>query len=406
MLEEPRRALPGHAPWKRLLCLNICVLLLILLALLQELLRKQAHFQPARARRSQWELRGAARSLRAGAALGAAAPGRRSDGLGALWDPVCQLPQEPLAPGSVFVELCVSSELSQRLRRDAIRAGYGKHAAGLNASLRFFVGEPTPGTHDVYSIESERRQHGDLVILPFRDTYENLTLKSLAMMSYAAACGSAPYLVKADDDVRRAAAAPCRARGAPPLCPRLPPSFLPPPRPPPLPSHAARTKVMVYIARLRRFLEKMDADAAMTRSALGVYSGTLWVNTPPIVAKGNKNEESKWTLSALPRNESLASLPRGKHFFPYAGGPFYLMSRAAGEFLRRNAHRLNWRWRNEDMAVGTWFIGADIDTINTFQVKVLHWRWSTKPYIALHNIDDRHRIAEWHVELGGNTTLS
>ena len=137
-----------------------------------------------------------------------------------------------------------------------------------------------------------------------------------------------------------------------------------------------------------------------------MYSGTLWVNTPPIVAKGNKNEESRWTLSTLPRNASDAPQPRGKHFFPYAGGPFYLMSRAAGEYLRRNAHRLNWRWRNEDMAAGTWFIGADIDTINTFQVKVLHWRWSTQPYIALHNIDDRHRIAEWHVELGGNTTLS
>ena len=224
MLEEPRRASsPGHTPWKRLLCLNICVLLLILAALLQEL-RKHAHFQPARARRSHWELRGAARSLRAGAAPAAAGPGRRSDGLGALWDPVCQLPQEPLAPGSVFVELCVSSELSQRLRRDAIRAGYGKYAAGLNASLRFFVGEPTPGTHDVYSIESERRQHGDLVILPFRDTYENLTLKSLAMMSYAAACGSAPYLVKADDDVSAAAAlaAPGRPCTRAPLTPHPP----------------------------------------------------------------------------------------------------------------------------------------------------------------------------------------
>ena len=51
------------------------------------------------------------------------------------------------------------------------------------------------------------------------------------------------------------------------------------------------------------------------------------------------------------------------------------------------------------------FIGADIETINTFQVKVLHWRWSTKPFIALHNIDDRHRIAEWHEELGNQTLL-
>jgi hypothetical protein len=32
----------------------------------------------------------------------------------------------------------------------------------------------------------------------------------------------------------------------------------------------------------------------------------------------------------------------------------------------------------------------------------LHWRWSTPPLIALHNIDDRHRIAEWHTDLAAN----
>jgi hypothetical protein len=375
-LPPPQQLPPAaHLPWRRLLALNIVVLVLVLLAVLKELPRHPL-FRAAKARRSHWELRGAARALLARSGSGGAEtplplplppPRRRADGLGALWDPACQLPREPQPQGDApFVELCVSSELSQRLRRDAIRAGYGRYAAGLNASLRFFVGQPAPGTHDAFSIESERRQHGDLVILPFRDSYENLTLKSLAMLSYSAACGSARYVVKLDDDV------------------------------------------MVYLAHLRRFLEKMDADAVMAKTALGVYSGTLWVNTPPILAKGNKNEESNWVLASLPRNASADAPPpepRGKHFFPYAGGPFYLMSRAAAEYLRANAHRLNWKWRNEDMAVGTWFIGADIETINTFQVKVLHWRWSTKPFIALHNIDDRHRIAEWHLELGNSTLL-
>ena len=400
---------PPPQPWRRLLALNILVLLLVLGALCHALRRHPLLRPGVQPRRAHWELRGAARSLlqqqqqQQPPALPLARQRPTADGLTPLWDPVCQLPGEPLparGAGAPFVELCVSSELSQRLRRDAIRAGYGRYAAGLNASLRFFVGQPAPGSHDVYSIESERRRHGDVVILPFRDSYENLTLKTLAMLSYAAACGGAPYVAKLDDDV------------------------------------------MVYLARLRRFLEKMDADAAMAKTALGMYAGTLWVNTPPIVAKGNKNEESKWVLSALPRNASEPPLSRGKFFFPYAGGPFYLMSRAATEFLQRNAHRLNWKWRNEDMAVGTcacqsararlappcapapftatpthppppppllrWpgFIGADIETINTFQVKVLHWRWSTKPFIALHNIDDRYRIAEWHVELGNSTLLA
>lgn len=204
----------SHRPWKRLLSMNILILLLVLAAVAR-VMRYHRYFQPAQAKRAHWELRGAARGLlggsRGGAAAAAAQPLQglgqprrgRNDGLGALWDPVCQLPQEPLAPGSAFVELLVSSELDQRVRRDAIRAGYGKHAAAMNASLRFFVGEPEPGTHDVFSIESERRQFGDLVILPFKDTYENLTLKSLSMVSYSAKCGSAAYMVKADDDVSR-----------------------------------------------------------------------------------------------------------------------------------------------------------------------------------------------------------
>jgi hypothetical protein len=322
-----------------------------------------------------WQLRGAARGLlqqRAprslqlaatnATAMALAARRRRSDGLSALWDPQCQLPLEPMRdPPPFFVELCVSSELDQRIRRDAIREGYGKFAANLSASLRFFVGEPQPGTHDAFSIESERRRFGDVVILPMVDSYENLTLKTLAMLSYAAACGSAKYVVKADDDV------------------------------------------LVFIRRLQRFTEKMDAEAYSFRGKLGVYTGTLWVNTPPILAKGNKNEESKWVISS--GNASEPPLSRGKHFFSYAGGPFYLMSRSAAEYLRGTADRLNWKWRNEDMAVGAWLVGSDVDFINTFQVKVLHWRWSTKPYIAEHNIDNRHEIAAWHVRRGNETLL-
>ena len=45
--------------------------------------------------------------------------------------------------------------------------------------------------------------------------------------------------------------------------------------------------------------------------------------------------------------------------------------------------------------------GADAPAL-PLQVKVLHWRWSTPPLIALHNIDDRHRIAEWHTDLAAN----
>jgi hypothetical protein len=382
---------PPHTPWKRLLALNIMTFVALLLVIAKDISARRHPFFSGKEvkRQARWMMQGTAHDLLEGGGsssssssssgggggvgvgvsyqvppLPSTPPVRRPDGLGSLWDPVCQLSNEPTPPGSTWLDLCVSSELDQRGRRDAIRQGYGAHAAALNVSLRFFVGQPQPGTHEFYSMEGERRRYNDVVILPMQDTYENLTLKTLAMLSYASACGTSPYVVKADDDV------------------------------------------MVFLARLRVLTGKFDADAYMYKTSLGVYAGNLWINTPPIVAKGNKNEESKWTLTEIPRdNATDPPLSRGKFFYPYAGGPFYIMSRPAASFLRRNAHRLNWRWRNEDMAVGTWFAGADVETINTFQIKVLHWRWSTHPYVALHNIDDRERVEEWLKEWGGNTTL-
>ncbi len=102
------------------------------------------------------------------------------------------------------------------------------------------------------------------------------------------------------------------------------------------------------------------------------------------------------------RNESAPALSRGEHYTPYAGGPFYILSRAAAEWVGSRARTLNWHWRNEDMAVGSMLVGADIEFVNTFLVKVLHWRWSTPPLVALHNIDDRHRIEAWHLDLAAN----
>ena len=54
------------------------------------------------------------------------------------------------------------------------------------------------------------------------------------------------------------------------------------------------------------------------------------------------------------------------------------------------------------MAMGSMLVGADVEFVNTFLVKVLHWRYSTAPLIALHNIDDRERMYDWHLELAHN----
>ncbi|NXX47410.1 B3GT4 galactosyltransferase, partial [Tricholaema leucomelas] len=52
------------------------------------------------------------------------------------------------------------------------------------------------------SLLSEWETHGDLLQGDFRDSYSNLTLKTLLLLRWAAAhCPSAAFLLKADDDV-------------------------------------------------------------------------------------------------------------------------------------------------------------------------------------------------------------
>lgn len=291
------------------------------------------------------------------------------DGVGSVYDPVCQLAVDMPAGSSArrgappaLVDISVSSEFSQRSRRDAVRAGYAIAARSLGMRVRFFVGEPQDA-HDSMSGASEQRQYGDLVILPMRDTYENLTLKTLAMTVYTAACGDGEYYIKADDDV------------------------------------------FVHAWHLRARLAQVSVDAAaLYRRTLGVYMGTMWQDAPPILAWDNKNYEGNWVIRSVPANASVPPMKRSSHFTPYAGGPFYIMSRPAAEYLRRNARSVNTRWRNEDMAMGLWLRGTDVEFVSEPRVKVLHWRHSWRPYIALHNIDDRHRIGAWHAQLAANAS--
>ena len=251
----------------------------------------------------------------------------RHEGLRALWEPRCQLPSEGPSAPRVLADICVSSEKHKRGRRDAIRAGYKRFAEEMGFRLRFFVGAPdTADPHDATSAGSEQRQNGDLVMLPFRDSYENLTLKSLSMAVYAARCGGGDYFIKTDDDV------------------------------------------FVFAWRLRQFLGEVELDLPLYKRALGVYIGTFWENAPPILAWDNKNFEDKWVLKELTVNGTMVlggehpkdpqRLTRGTHFTPYAGGPFYILSRAAAVWLADAARTINWRWRNEDMAMANMLVGG------------------------------------------------
>lgn len=88
--------------------------------------------------------------------------------------------------------------------RNAIRRGWGKTASKLkNVAFAFIVGKPSlsskNGLEDVLA-ESDKFQ--DMILIDHLDTYNNLTLKTLAAFDYLlSTCPQAQYLLKTDDDM-------------------------------------------------------------------------------------------------------------------------------------------------------------------------------------------------------------
>ena len=69
----------------------------------------------------------------------------------------------------------------------------------------YLVGRPPPGpssSDQLRALEAESDRTGDLAITDNVDTYQNLTLKTLAGLAWATdKCPGAKFVLKADDDV-------------------------------------------------------------------------------------------------------------------------------------------------------------------------------------------------------------
>lgn len=265
-----------------------------------------------------------------------------------IWTPQCQSVEDEFAKDGThpIIDLAVASECNSRSRRDAIRKGWGSFAKTLGMRWRFFVGLARgDDKHCETSISAEARRFKDIVILPLIDTYENLTQKALGMMTYTAKCSTGDFYAKTDDDV------------------------------------------FVYPWRLQQRLKQLQNDSSIAERALGAYVGNFWIDAKPITAEGNKNYEGNFV---------------GGYYPPYAGGPFYILSRPAIEYVLLNARSLNWKWRNEDMSVGTWMVGMDIKIVQEWKIKLLNWKHHERPFIAEHHIDSPNGVEAWHLELHAN----
>ncbi|XP_056118945.1 beta-1,3-galactosyltransferase 2 [Rhinichthys klamathensis goyatoka] len=107
-----------------------------------------------------------------------------------------------------FLVLLISVEPKKTNARDAIRKTWGNErmAGDLGFIRLFFIGvnnnTQRKGSKLQHTIEDESRQHHDIIQQDYRDTYNNLTLKTLMGMYWITKyCPEATYVMKTDSDM-------------------------------------------------------------------------------------------------------------------------------------------------------------------------------------------------------------
>ncbi|KAH3839667.1 hypothetical protein DPMN_113099 [Dreissena polymorpha] len=105
--------------------------------------------------------------------------------------------------GKVDVLLLVLSSVTNRLARDAIRSTWGSLCNSLNSSIRlaFVIGNNLNKTYNSFLLEESNEFH-DIIQADFRDTYANLTYKTMIGLKWSVThCSSVKYVMKTDDDM-------------------------------------------------------------------------------------------------------------------------------------------------------------------------------------------------------------
>ncbi|XP_074525446.1 beta-1,3-galactosyltransferase 2-like [Halichoeres trimaculatus] len=101
-----------------------------------------------------------------------------------------------------FLVFMVPVSPVQAEARKAVRDTWG--APGQDTLTLFFVGLPEggQGSSTQWELEEESSQHADIVQMNFQDSYQNLTIKTVMMMTWLAAhCPNATYAMKVDADI-------------------------------------------------------------------------------------------------------------------------------------------------------------------------------------------------------------
>ncbi|KAM3321469.1 beta-1,6-galactosyltransferase GALT31A isoform X1 [Capsicum chacoense] len=219
---------------------------------------------------------------------------------------------EPLNNRSkVFFVMGIITAFSSRKRRDSIRDTWmpqGKDLTKLEKEkgiiIRFVIGHSaTPGGVLDRAIDAEDAQHNDFFRLNHVEGYHELSSKTQIYFSTAVAKWDADFFIKVDDDVH------------------------------------------VNLGVLGSLLDRH-------RSKPRVYVGCM-KSGPVLLQKGVKYHEPEyWKFGE-----------EGNKYFRHATGQIYAISKDLATYISINGHILH-RYANEDVSLGSWFIGLDVEHID------------------------------------------
>ncbi|KAK9024691.1 hypothetical protein V6N11_004849 [Hibiscus sabdariffa] len=205
----------------------------------------------------------------------------------------------------------INTAFSSRKRRDSVRATWmpqGGERKKLEDEkgiiMRFVIGHSaTSGGILDRAIDAEDRKHGDFLRLEHVEGYLELSAKTKTYFATAAVLWDADFYVKVDDDVH------------------------------------------VNIATL-------GATLARHRTKPRVYIGCM-KSGPVLAQKGVRYHEPEYWKFGV----------EGNKYFRHATGQLYAISKDLASYISINQHVLH-KYANEDVSLGSWFIGLDVEHID------------------------------------------
>ncbi|KAJ4915406.1 hypothetical protein Rs2_00956 [Raphanus sativus] len=210
-----------------------------------------------------------------------------------------------------FMVIGINTAFSSRKRRDSVRSTWmpqGEKLKKLEEEkgiiVRFVIGHSTLSLGVLEkAIEAEEKAYGDFLRLEHREGYMELSAKTKTYFATAVSLWDAEFYIKVDDDVH------------------------------------------VNLATLK-------ATLSSHRNKPRAYLGCM-KSGPVLAMKGVKYHEPEyWKFGEI-----------GNRYFRHATGQFYAISKDLATYILINQDLLH-KYANEDVSLGSWFIGLDVEHVN------------------------------------------